>query len=53
MPMLMMLAMTLMDLPDALDDVAYGVANDLSPEAKMSNVARHLASANVVLVALS
>ena len=42
MPMLMILALTPMLLVDA---AAYAAANDANADAKMPNVARHLASA--------
>ena len=49
MPMPMMLALTLMPLLDAIDVVAYAKFDDASADAKMPNVARHLASAYVLL----
>ena len=52
MPMLMMLVLTLLLLSDASKAVAYDVAHDVDAETKMPNVARHLASANVVLLLL-
>ena len=50
MPMLMMLALTLMLLLDASDVAAYADANDANSDAKMPNVARHLAGAYAVLL---
>ena len=50
MPMMMMLALTLMLLLDASDVAAYAAANDANADAKMPNVARHLAGAYVVLL---
>jgi hypothetical protein len=51
MPMLMMLALTLMLLLDAFDAAAFlTAANDANAEAKMPNAARHLAGAYVVLL---
>ncbi len=50
MPMLMMLALTLMLLLDASDAAAYAAANDASADAKMPNAARHLAGAYAVLL---
>ena len=49
-PMLMMLALTVMLLLDASDAAAYAAANDDYADAKMPNVARHLAGAYVVLL---
>ncbi len=49
-PMMMMLALTLMRLLDAYDDVAYAAANDANADAKMPNAARHIASAYDVLL---
>ena len=46
----MMLALTLMLLLDASDAAAYAAANDANADAKMPNVARHLAGAYVVLL---
>ena len=51
-PMLLMLAMALMLLPDASKAVAYVVAVDADAETQMPNFACHLASANVVLLLL-
>ena len=48
--MLMMLAMTLMLLLYAFDDVAYADAKDVNADAKMPNVARHLDGAYVVVL---
>ena len=50
MPMLMMLALTLMLLLDAYNVVAYAAANDSNVDAKMPNATRHLAGAYVVLL---
>ncbi len=50
MPMLMMLALTLMLLLDASDAAAYAAANDTNADAKMPNAARHLAGAYAVLL---
>ncbi len=50
MPMLMLLALTLMDLPDAFDVAAYAAADDANAETEMPNVARCLAGANAVLL---
>ena len=50
MPMLVMLALTLMLLLCACDVVAYAAANDANAGAKMPNVARHLVGAYVVLL---
>ncbi len=52
MPMLMMLVLTLMSLPDAFDAAAYVAADDANAETKMPNATRHLAGANVVLMML-
>jgi len=49
-PILMMLAMTVMILLDTSDANAYAVADDTNGDAKMPNVARHLASAYAVLL---
>ena len=49
MPMLMMLALTLMLLPDAFKAAAYAAADDDDAETKMPNNARHLAYANDVM----
>ncbi len=46
LPMLIMLALTLMLLLDASD----AAANDANADAKMPNVARHLAGAYAVLL---
>ena len=51
-PMLMMLVLTLMNLPDAFDAAAYVVAADANAESKMPNATRHLAGANAVLMLL-
>ena len=48
MPMLMLLALTLMDLPDAFDAAAYAAADDANAETEMPNAARCLASANAM-----
>ena len=48
MPMLMMLALTMVLLLDAYDATAYAAAHDAYAEAKRPNVARHLAGAYVV-----
>ncbi len=50
MPMMMMLALTLKLLLDAYDAVAYAASNDANADAKIPNVARHLAGAYVVLL---
>ena len=50
MPMLVMLALTLMLLLNASDVVAYASANDANADAKMPNVARHLVGAYAVLL---
>ncbi len=50
MPMLMMLALTMMLLLDASDAVAYAAAYDVNADAKMPNAARHLPRAYVVLL---
>ena len=50
MPMPMMFALTLILLLDVSDVVAYVVANDDKADAKMPNVARHLAGAYDVLM---
>ena len=52
MPMLMMLALTPMRLLDAFDAIAYAVANDANADAKMPNVACHLAGAYYVVLLL-
>ena len=52
MPMRMMLVLTLMNLPDAFDVVAYDAADDANVETKMPNPTRHLAGANDVLLLL-
>jgi len=52
MPMLMMLALTLLVLPDASKAAAYAAADDADAETKMLNAARHLAVANDVLLLL-
>ena len=48
MPMLMLLALMLMLC--FIDVVAYAAANDANADVKMSNVARHLASAYGVML---
>ncbi len=48
----MMLVLTLMNLPDAFDVVAYAAADDANAERKMPNATRHLAGANVVMLML-
>ncbi len=50
MPMLMMLALTLMLLLHTSDVVANAAANDACADAKLPNVAPHLASAYDVLL---
>ncbi len=50
--MMMMLALTLLLLPDAFKAVAYDVADDVDAETKMMNVARHLTDASGVLLLL-
>ena len=51
MPMLMMLALTLMLLLDAFDAAAFFAAsNDANADAKMPNADRHLVGAYVVLL---
>ncbi len=50
MPMPMMFALTLILLLDVSDVVAYVVANDDKADAKMPNVARHLAGAFDVML---
>ena len=50
MPMLMMLALTLMIVLDSFDAAEYAAANDANANAKMPNVVRHLAGAYVVLL---
>jgi len=50
MPMLMMLAPTLMILLDAFDVDAYDTTNDANADAQMKNEACHLADAYVVLL---
>ncbi len=50
MPILMMLALTLMLPLDAFDAATYAAANDANADAKMPNVARHLVGAYVVLL---
>ncbi len=50
MPMLMMLALTLMIVLDSSDAVEYAAANDANAYAKMPNVVRHLAGAYAVLL---
>ena len=45
MPMLMMLALTMMLLLDVLYVAAYAVADNVDADAKMPNVACHLAGA--------
>ena len=52
MPMLMMLVLTLLNLPDAFNVDAYAAANDANVETKMPNATRHLVGANVVLLFL-
>ena len=52
MPMLMMLALTLLLLPDASKAAAHAAADDAHANAKMPNVACHLAGANAVLLLL-
>ena len=47
--MLIMLALTLMLLLDAFVVVAYAADDDANADAKMPKVARHLASAYIVL----
>ena len=49
-PMLMMLALTLMLLLNAFDAAAYAAADNAIADAKMPNVARHLADAYAVLL---
>ncbi len=51
--MLMMLALTPMRLLEAFDVVAYAVVVDANANAKMPHVARHLASAYVVVLMLT
>ncbi len=52
MPMLMVLALTLLLLPDASKAVAYVAIDDADAETKMPNATCHLAGANVVLMLL-
>jgi len=52
MPMLMMLALTLLLLPGAFKAVVYVVVDNVDADTKMMNVARHLVDANVVMVLL-
>ncbi len=52
MPMLMMLALTLLLLLDAFKVVAYVADDDVDAKHKMLNAARHLANANVVMLLL-
>ena len=51
-PILMKLALALLLLPHAFKAAAYVVVDDVDAETKMLNVARHLASANDVLLLL-
>ena len=48
MPMMMLLALTLMNLLDAFDAAAYASADDANAKTKMPNDACCLSDANVV-----
>ncbi len=50
MPMLMMLALTLVLLLDAFDAAAHAAADDANADATMSNVAWHLAGAYAMVM---
>ena len=50
--MLMMLALTLLLLPDASKAASYAAAHDADAETKMPNATRHLVGANDVLLLL-
>ncbi len=52
MPMLTMLALTVLLLPDASKAAAYDAAHEADDETKMPNAARQFAGANAVLLLL-
>jgi hypothetical protein len=52
MSMLMMLILTLVNLPDAFDAAAYADDDNANAKKKMPNATRHLAGDNVMLLML-